>query len=48
MLGMHFVKHLKGTGNSSINKVVDAQATITCGVNDVACSKAVSKVRTEI
>ena len=46
MRGMHFVKNLKGTGNSSINKVVDFQANIARVVNDVACPKAVSKVET--
>ena len=46
MRGMHFVKNLKGTGNSSINKVVDFQAKIARVVNDVACPKAVSKVET--
>ena len=46
MWSMHFVNYLKGTGNSSINKVVDAQATIVRIVNAVACPKAVSKVET--
>ena len=48
MRGTYFVKHIKGTGNSSISKVVDAQLTRAHIANAVACSKAVSKVKEEV
>ena len=45
MRGTYFAKHLKGTANSNINKVVDSQATRTRVMNDVACSKNVGKLK---
>ena len=36
MRGTHFVKHIKGTGNSIICKVVDAQSTRARVTNSIA------------
>ena len=48
MRGTYFVKHIKGTGNSSISKVVDAQSTRARVAKAVACSEAVFKVKEEV
>ena len=48
MRGTYFVKHIKGTGNSSISKVVDAQSTRARVAKAVACSDVVFKVKEEV
>lgn len=47
MRGTYFVKHLKGNGNSSVEKLVDNQATRTRVMNAAACSKAVHEAKKE-
>ena len=48
MRGVYFVKHIRGSGSSKIRKEIDSQATRVRVANAVACSEAVSKIKSEI
>ena len=48
MRGTYFVKFLKGTGNGSIHRLVDSQATWAKVANAVARTKGVADAKSEI
>ena len=48
MRGTYFVKFLKGTGNGSVDRLVDSQATRAKVANAVAHTKAVADAKSKI
>ena len=47
MRGTYFVKFLKGTGNGSVDRLVDSQATRAKVVDAIAHTKAVADAKSE-